>query len=153
MMLDIKSEQKWPLTTKKCFLSQTGSSSQGSFHAASRRWQFVSGVQLIITARTRSIRYLAPGAGFLCPEAGWWYHFERIPATKSRQPKGRPTRLSYHIPLAASSGFVFPARKSVFSTKTFCLFYTLLRLEFSFFLWYLIDTKRWYQCTGKSLRF
>ena len=32
MMLDIKSEQKWPLTATKCFLSQTGSSSQGSFH-------------------------------------------------------------------------------------------------------------------------
>ena len=29
------------LDYKKCFLSQTGSSSQGSFHAPSRRWQYV----------------------------------------------------------------------------------------------------------------
>ena len=32
MMLDTKNEQKWPLPAQKCFLSQTGSSSQGSFH-------------------------------------------------------------------------------------------------------------------------
>ena len=154
MMLDTKTEQKWPLTTKKCFLSQTGSSSQGSFHAASRRWQFVPGAQLIVTARTRSFRYLAAWAGyFLSPEAGWWYRSEPIPTIKSRQPKGRLTRVSYHIPLAASSGFVSVLCKSVFYTKTFCVFYTLLHLEFLDLLWYLIDTKRWYQCTGKSFRF
>ena len=69
------------------------------------------------------------------------------------QPKGRPTRVSYHIPLAASSGFVSLLCKSVFYTKTFCVFYTLLHLEFLNLLWYLIDTKRWYQCTGKTSDF
>ena len=114
MMLDIKSEQKWPLTTKKCFLSQTGSSRQGSFHAASRRWQFVSGVQLIITARTRSIRYLAPGAGFLCPEAGWWYHFERIPATKKQAAKRPPNTII--IPYSACS-----VKRFCFSCAQICI--------------------------------
>ena len=44
MMLDIKNEQKWPLTTQKSFLSQTGSCSQGSFHlyaqVATRDYRF-----------------------------------------------------------------------------------------------------------------
>ena len=39
MMLDIKNEQKWPLTAKNVSYRDRRSSSQGSFHAASGCWQ------------------------------------------------------------------------------------------------------------------
>ena len=71
---------------------------------------------------------------------------------KRRQPIGRPTYSAYHTSLSKSSAFVFRMCKSVYCTKTFCLFYIVLRLAIPVLLWYLIDTKRWYQCTGKSFR-
>ena len=147
MMLDIKNEQKWPLTTKKCFLSQTGSSSQGSFHfyMTDHRSQLSEPARFVTLPPGQGIFYPLRQDGDTAPN--------QCLQQKSRQPKGRPTRVSYHIPLAASSGFVSLLCKSVFYTKTFCVFYTLLHLEFLDLLWYLIDTKRWYQCTGKSFRF
>ena len=126
MMLDTKNEQKWPLTAQKCFLSQTGSSSQGSFHFYMAR------------CLVHAIFRTPAGVFFI--------------VIKSGQPIGRPTYSAYHTSLAVSSGFVFLRKKSVFCTNTFCLFYIVLHLDFCIFLWYLIGTKRWYQCTGKSLR-
>ena len=70
-------------------------------------------------------------------------------ARKNGQPIGRPTWTSYQIFFPVSIGIVFVWCKSVFCTNTFYLFYTILHLENFIFSWYLIDTKRWYQCTGK----
>ena len=69
--------------------------------------------------------------------------------TKNGQPIGRPTWTSYQIFFPVSISIVFVWCKSVFCTNTFYLFYTILHLENCIFSWYLIDTKRWYQCTGK----
>ena len=49
-----------------------------------------------------------------------------------------------------STGIVFCSRKSVFCTRNNCTVYIILRIEIIKKLWYFIDTKRWYQCTGKT---
>ena len=65
---------------------------------------------------------------------------------------GKPPQHGYHIiPFRRSqSVFVLQSCKSVFCTSTFSLLYIVLHIEKALFLWYLIGTKRWYQCTGKN---
>ena len=77
----------------------------------------------------------------------------RFRAYKKRQPTGRPTWISYQTVFHLSTHLVFVSCKSVFCTNTFCLLHIILHLEIMVFSWYLIDTKRWYQCTGKLLDF
>ena len=63
---------------------------------------------------------------------------------------GRPTYLFYQIQPKKSIENVCDVRKSVFSTNTNPSIWIIFRLEIRKNWWYYIDTKRWYQCTGKN---
>ena len=147
MMLDIKNEQKWPLTTKNVSWVRQEAVVKGHFTFIWRITDRSCRNPLDSLPCRLGRVFFIPWGRMVIPLRTNAYN------KKSRQPKGRPTRVSYHIPLAASSDFVSLLCKSAFYTKTFCVFYTLLHLDFLDLLWYLIDTKRWYQCTGKSFRF
>ena len=88
MMLDTKNEQKWPLPAQKCFLSQTGSSSQGSFHflCMPPHWGVFLCPAIRLTKSARLISYfycfkLAKSGQRLPSSRGWRRH----PAPKSAE--------------------------------------------------------------------
>ena len=84
-MLDTKNEQKWPLTTQKSFLSQTGNCSQGSFHLYAQEATRDYAFYIFGSAHPDSVLLAEAGIFYrFAPTGNSWlahctYRFLRIP--------------------------------------------------------------------------
>ena len=141
-MLDIKNEQKWPLTTQNVSWVRQEAVVKGHFMFKESGSQ---GTPIRIHPNDA-----LPIAFLFRPARGVIFCAKN---KKDGQPIDCPTWILYQNFLLMSIENVFLMRKSVFCTKTFCVFYITFRLENMVISCYLIDTKRWYQCTGKLLDF
>jgi len=92
---------------------------------------------------------------FILPHGQEKYNLQFAARQEKRkgQPERPPNTISIsQVLLLCQQENVHQGRKSVFYTNAVSSLYIILHIENLKNLWYLISTKRWYQCTGKSWR-